>query len=211
MKKYISFVSVSALLLLAGCQSTGSDSGGKQSAMLNANAGNLSSLKFDLPNKIQWDSTKENNGSAMVYRPQGSTAENSPVRVIYQFVKQTKDPKSLAAQVINPLRQNCEKPAVNVFKTNSRYPGQLNYETLCNQIKGRNMGIINYLSIYTGDTGSYLLIAEVKTPVSSEPGSGFKASTEQEKQILNVSLGLVKDIQKMMTETLVCDAKGKCQ
>lgn len=211
MKKHISLIALS-LLVLAGCESIDPTSGSGSSTAGSGVASStpIKKIQFNLPEQIKWDTVQQGNGSATIYTPKGVDPKKSPIKFVYQFVKHDKNPDVLAQQIIKPIQTNCEKPASNTFKTRSQYPNQISYQTLCNKFNGASFGMVNYLDIFTDATGSHVLIGEIKTPASAEPGKLDTPQTDADKKAAQNTIAFIKLAQKTMTEVAACDASGQC-
>lgn len=200
MKKQLSLM-LAGLLVLAGCTST--DSGTK-------NVGDVKTVQFALPQQVKWTTIEQNNGAVKIYVPEGSTLKNTPVKVVYQFVKTDKTPAELADQVIAPLKQNCGQVTTNNFKTNSTYPNTTSYEILCNRLGKTSVGIITYVDLFTDSQGSHVLVAETKTPATTVPGQFAAPKTDAEKKTIQRVAGTVKAMQNVMANAKACVDTGKC-
>lgn len=207
MKKQVSFLWGISAIMLVGCGSLDSGSSKASTAM----TGNIAKMQFTLPEKIKWDMTKGSNGAVTIYTPRGIEPKKSPIKLVYQYVKHDKDPKVLAAQIVAPFRNNCEKSKTNEFKTQSTYRNQHNYQTLCNKFKNAPFGMVNYVDIFTDAKGSHILIGEVKTPPSIEPGKLNTPQNDKEKKAAQDTVAFIRLVQKTMMEASVCNANGQCR
>ncbi len=158
MKKTNLLILVTALLGLAGCALTDNAGSSKSSASTQraSSIGEVAQVRFNLPKGIEWQASKNKDGSVVIYTPKGATPQNAPVKVVYQFLAHKQDPKKLAEGIVGKLRSSCVKSDAFSFKTASKYPKQINVKTLCSKVKGTNIGLFNSMSFYNTELVSSL-------------------------------------------------------
>ncbi len=208
MKKIIPCLFGALTVAMVGCQSTDDKS---------SNVSAIKEIQLTLPTQIQWNAMKSKDGVATIYLPKIPNVDinNAPVKVVYQ--KQlgekalAKSAKTVANEILSSMKQHCKQMRVGALKPVSTYANQQNYQVLCSQIKGKQFGVIAYLSIYSDKNGRHVISSDVRTPVMTKPGDFAKPKGKKQEQALGQALGLNKLIQKTMMTAKVCNAKGQCQ
>ncbi len=196
-----------SLLSLAGC--AGLNTGGSK-----ATVSDISRIQFTLPPQVQWTTAKQDaDMTVFIPKVKGLTAETSPITIVYRRAG-VNNAAQLGSKIVQSLSASCYKALNSPGRSVSKYANKAHFESVCNRVKTKNkkvkIGRYSAAAIFGGAKVSHLLLAEVRTPATAEPGK-FAPKTKAEKKVMKNTAAQIAAIQKMMTEALACDAGGKCQ
>ncbi len=198
---------IAGLLVVSGCSSIKSSIGGGESVK-------VAKISFSLPQQIKWKQIKSQKQDGKILEewiPEANKDNSTaPVRIIYQRIPSTKPAKAFLLSVTKPLAKACPDVKASIFKTKSNYKAQESFEVLCSRLGKINFGTASYLTAYSDGQANYLLMSEIKLPVSRKAGL-VNPKNEREKRWAKTSAALAKVMKQFNQNTRFCDATGKCQ
>ncbi|PID74357.1 MAG: hypothetical protein CSB32_01155 [Desulfobacterales bacterium] len=206
---------VLTLLLFSGCAETTDSStqtASSEQDVQEAQDPTFASVSFRLPGWINWTQTRSEptaGGGIAEWIPEGSTAENSPFRVVFQKRQPGISPEARLQQILAPIRE-CADVRVNRFNGKSRYGYQANVEVFCSKMGKNNWGLISYVAVFSNRRESDVLIGEIRT-VATEKAGIFPVRNEQEKKTVAEIQQLSKALFNMVSSVQVCADDGTCR
>ena len=79
---------------------------------------------------------------------EGSSAESTPTRVMYQKLMPVQDASTLKAQILKPLA-GCPDSKVQDLQLGSKYRDQLGFQATCSKLGTQDYGLIDYVAIFS--------------------------------------------------------------
>lgn len=212
-------------LVLAGCAGGGrmgrkkgksevspANAGQAQSAEVEKNRGKkIAYLTFSPPEQVRWvenDDPALRNSGVAEWMVEGSSAESTPARVMYQKLMPVQDASTLKAQILKPLA-GCPDSKVQDLQLGSKYRDQLGFQATCSKLGTQDYGLIDYVAIFSDGVANHVMLAEVKTPPSNKVGVLDSKSAEVQKQA-QTSKNFADMLSKAIRSVRVCNEQELC-
>lgn len=196
---------LSGTLLLSGC-AVGSMGGGNEQ---------IDHININLPSQIEWvqsqnKATDQNGSMLREWVIKGFQSNNTPARIIYQKIVPALKTNALADNILKPFRQNCADIKLTAIPMNTKHSDKIANEMICSKLGNNPVGLIAYTSVVTDKTANHLIVGEVRTLPSKKAGQ-LNIANEQQRKQAQTSAAIAQLMQKMITETKVCDANKNCK
>ena len=118
---------------------------------------------------VENDDPALRNSGVAEWMVEGSSAESTPARVMYQKLMPVQDASTLKAQILKPLA-GCPDSKVQDLQLGSKYRDQLGFQATCSKLGTQDYGLIDYVAIFSDGVANHVMLAEVKTPPSNKVG-----------------------------------------
>ncbi len=210
------------VLLVAGCAKepgvAGSSGPASSSAVsprksLLGSGSAFSHVTFNLPKGINWVQSRNtpaaDGGGIAEWVPKGYTTKNSPLRVVYQKKSPGISSGSRLQEIIAPIK-SCADAKITRFKGGSSYQDQTNVEVFCSKMGKNNWGLVSYVSVFSNQRETHVLIGELRTAPTKKAGV-FADKTAEEKKLYAKTKGLSKLLFDMARSMRACGKNGKCR